>query len=337
MPEEKLGLTLRYLGGGRGADIRDIYHISKAHFYKVVDQVLAAIVSEPSLALKFPNNLEEYQQTAAEFYSKSQHGVMRGCVGAIDGWLLLIRTPKHSDVDGGNVRKYFSGHYQTYGINIQACCDVYSRFTAVNMSCPGSTSDAVALLEWKLNEQRQSFPYGFYLVGDNAYPCCNNLLTPFTRPQRESQPYRDAFCFYLSQLRIRIEMAFGLLVMKFQIFKKPLVVPLSKVKYIVLTCMILHNYIINERLQYQEESIVHGFRIKDFAIDAQRLRNFPFQNFRDVNGNELSTDTQGRRQWHSSGHPDYELTDGPSFGPEDCTIRDQLVRYLESNNYLRPN
>jgi hypothetical protein len=51
----------------------------------------------------------------------SHAGIISNCVGALDGYLLSIVTPakKHAK----NVRSYFSGHYQKYGINIQACCD----------------------------------------------------------------------------------------------------------------------------------------------------------------------------------------------------------------------
>ena len=170
--------------------------------------MLDAIIAEPSLQMKFPDTPEELKQAAAEFRSRSFHGIMSGCVGAIDGWLLLIRVPRLADVPGGNIRKYFSGHSNISGINVQACCDIYSRFTAVNMSCPGSTADSVAYLEWKLKGKVESLPLGYYVIGDNAYANTDRFLTPYNKVEREGRVYRDAFCYYLSQLRIRVEMAF---------------------------------------------------------------------------------------------------------------------------------
>ena len=54
----------------------------------------------------------------------------------------------------------------------------------------------------------QKLAPGRFLVGDAAYELTEHLLTPFTGSQRLDQG-KDAFNFYLSQVRIRIEMAFG--------------------------------------------------------------------------------------------------------------------------------
>ena len=66
-------------------------------------------------------------------------------VGVLDGYLLLTVTPakKHAK----NVRSYFSGHYQKYGIGIQACCDAHCCFLfVVGIGGPGVTrSDRMAV------------------------------------------------------------------------------------------------------------------------------------------------------------------------------------------------
>jgi len=54
------------------------------------------------------------------------------------------------------------------------------------------------------------------VVGDNAYICSETLLTPFSGVEKED-PAKDAFNFYLSQLRIRIEQTFGLMTSKWRI------------------------------------------------------------------------------------------------------------------------
>lgn len=58
----------------------------------------------------------------------------------------------------------------------------------------------------------------------------------------------DSFNFYASQCRIRIEMAFGLMQMKWGILWRPVRVKLDNVKYVILSIAILHNFVINERL-----------------------------------------------------------------------------------------
>ena len=59
--------------------------------------------------------------------------------------------------------------------------------------------------------------YSFF--GDAAYTLTEHLLVPFTGSQQDNVD-NDAYNFYLSQLRIQIEMAFGRLVWKWGILQK---------------------------------------------------------------------------------------------------------------------
>jgi hypothetical protein len=59
----------------------------------------------------------------------------------------------------------------------------------------------------------------------------------------------DVFNYYLSQLRIRIEMAFGLLCGKWRILQAPLQAKLENAPRIILCCVILHNFVVDERLR----------------------------------------------------------------------------------------
>ena len=133
------------------------------------------------------------------------------------------------------------------GVNAQAACDAFSRFISVSVKNAGSTNDGIAYLNWSRRGHLERLPLGYYGVGDNAYLNNTCLLTPYTRNQVQDSSY-DAYNFYVSQLRIRIEMAFGLLVNKFQIFKRPLHVHLKNVPRVVLCCLLLHNFCIDERL-----------------------------------------------------------------------------------------
>ncbi len=44
---------------------------------------------------------------------------MDGCLGAIDGWLAFTEKPYNAS----NQVNHDSGHYQCYGMNVQAMCD----------------------------------------------------------------------------------------------------------------------------------------------------------------------------------------------------------------------
>ena len=71
------------------------------------------------------------------------------------------------------------------------------------------------------------------------------MLTPFTGGHR-SDPAKDAYDFFLSQLRIQIEMSFGLLTNKWRILQAPLHVSLKLSSEILMSCGRLHNFCINE-------------------------------------------------------------------------------------------
>ena len=90
-----------------------------------------------------------------------------------------------------------------------------------------------------------NLPYPLHLVGDAAYIESNHLVTPYTGSQKNN-PHCDAFNYYMSQCRIRIEMAFGRMSGKWNILQKKLRHNLSTSSKILQVCAILHNYVLNE-------------------------------------------------------------------------------------------
>jgi len=71
------------------------------------------------------------------------------------------------------------------------------------------------------------------------------LVIPFTGSQRNNRA-NDAFNYFLSQLRIRVEMVFGLLVNKFRILSGKVLGSLERITAILCACARLHNYIIKQ-------------------------------------------------------------------------------------------
>ena len=202
-----------------------------------------AILSCDDLAYHFPSSDEQIQQVANEFKKQSTRGVLDGCVGCLDGFLLQIRTPSARET--GHVKSYFSGHYRMYGVNIQAVCDSQCRFTYVSVAAPGGTNDIVAFRKTTLHNIVEELPLGKYIIADNAYICTEHILTPFPGEQKQESK-KDAYNFYLSQLQIRIEMTFGCLVNKWSIFRRPLQVKLENVGRVFMCATRLHNFFINE-------------------------------------------------------------------------------------------
>ena len=58
----------------------------------------------------------------------------------------------------------------------------------------------------------------YFCSEDNAYPLSNNMLIPFSGSERHDNKYNLIYNFYLFQLQIRIEMAFGRLTTAWRIF-----------------------------------------------------------------------------------------------------------------------
>jgi hypothetical protein len=66
-----------------------------------------------------PLKQPELRAVSDSFESISYQGIsMRGCIGVIYGWICAIVVPLSSAV--GNMISYLSGHYQRYGVNVQA-------------------------------------------------------------------------------------------------------------------------------------------------------------------------------------------------------------------------
>jgi len=128
-----LHCLLRWLAGGSYIDIRLSADISPSYFYTSVYKCMDAILDSEELAYKFPSIAKELEEAAQGFELLSTQAVIKGCVACLDGYLLQIRVP--SSTETGNVEAYFSGHYQTYGINVQAACDHKCRFVLCSNCC----------------------------------------------------------------------------------------------------------------------------------------------------------------------------------------------------------
>jgi hypothetical protein len=109
LPELCLFCTLRWLAGGSYLDIFALTGVSISSFYRVCYRCLRLINKAPQLEIRLPQTEEECELAAEGFRSV-------------------------------NVRSFFSGHYQCYGINIQAICDHHSRFTFFHVASPGSVN-----------------------------------------------------------------------------------------------------------------------------------------------------------------------------------------------------
>jgi hypothetical protein len=243
--ELMLHCAIRYLAGGSYHDIQATAHISKPSFFRLLWHTIDAINSCQALAVELPEpTADKLSSLRTGFKNISYARVMDGFVGELDGYLMRITAP--SQAQCGNVTAYFSGHYCSYGVNLQAMCDADCRFTFFSLAAPGKTNDNVAIKKTSLPAWLELLPPGYFIAADFAYSIMEHLVTPFSGPQRFLER-NDNFNFFLSQLRIRIEMAFGLLVMKWRMLHTPINVKFSNLRKLVSGIITLHNYCINNR------------------------------------------------------------------------------------------
>ena len=246
IPELCLFCTLRFLAGGSYLDITDIVGISRSSFYRVVWKTITALVKCTALRIRFPKTKEEVTAAIAGFASVSTDGVIHNCAGVVDGYLLRIRVPAKDEVK--NVRSFFSGHYQCYGINIQAAADHHSRFIHFAFAAPGVTGDRDAIKQCSLYELIEELPLGICCIGDAAYQPTEHMVPIYQGADKLMTKY-DNFNFFASQCRIRVEMAFGMMQAKWGILQRPIGCTINNMLWLAQAIARLHNYCINERLE----------------------------------------------------------------------------------------
>jgi DDE superfamily endonuclease len=194
------------------------------------------------LAITWPSTESQLGRNAAAFQGlATDHVIFKHLVGAIDG--MLDRTIQPYGVP--NPRSYFSGHYKCFGINLQAICDALLRFIFAGIGGPGATADVTAFRALSISDLVEQLPGSYYVVGNAAYIPMDRMLTPYTGAAARNEYRKDTYNFYLSQMRIRIEMAFGRLTTKWRILRTPLQTHLPKTIKIVEVACRLHNYVIN--------------------------------------------------------------------------------------------
>ena len=127
--EIKLALTLRMLAGGSYLDLSLLYEMGTHYAYDIFHDVLEnwilylMIILLKSMVL-IMNDDERLQKVALEF-ARSSDGLLAGCIGAIDGWIVKIRKP--SLRDGVTNPSSFYSRKGYFGLNVVAIVDKRKR------------------------------------------------------------------------------------------------------------------------------------------------------------------------------------------------------------------
>jgi hypothetical protein len=241
-PEVRLACALRWFAGGSVYDIMTTYGISHTDTLLSVWYVVDAVNNHPSLQIVYPADHEEQRSIARGFLrvSAANFGC---CAGAIDGILIWIHQPSPADcIEAGcDTRKFFCARKHKFGLNCQAVSDARGKILDLYILYPGSTSDILAFEGMSLFHKLENglLAPGLCVFGDNAYINTPYMATPYAVV---SGGTKDAYNFYHSQLRIRIECTFGIWTHRWALLRR---VSLKKTVALVCALAKLHNFCID--------------------------------------------------------------------------------------------
>ena len=337
--EVKVAMTLRILAGASYLDMFLWFNVNADHVRFLSRMVMRDwICHNKVIPINFHEGVLQDPRAIArisrEFGEKSS-GVMDGCLGALDGWLVKIRCPRYYEV--ANPGKYFS-RKGFYALNVQVIVDRKKRVLWRLIGEKGSSHDSRVFNESGLGGDlmqmaSELFNRGLYIIGDSAYAIRSYLLTPYDGAKPKSA--EDAFNFYLSSKRIYVECAFGEIDRRWGIFWKPLEGSLKGHQDTIDAALRLHNFIVN----YREEELNRGEDEDDYE-NEEELNQASDSFLRSNPLNLLGTTSEGSRRG-SEGESEGRRRGRPTTEVATCAengrrLRDHLCFALQRKNLTRP-
>ena len=174
----RLAITLRVLAGASYCDLSLAYQVKESTVFDIFASTCDALNSRLYLE-GFPKTKLALQHIAEGFQtSRTESSPVFGCVGALDGICVKIKKPA-----AGELPASFYSRKGFYALPVQALCDSNYIFRYCSAVCTGATHDALAYAVSGLKKDIDGWILGdwFYIVGDEAYTCTEQLITPFSR------------------------------------------------------------------------------------------------------------------------------------------------------------
>jgi hypothetical protein len=242
-----LACALRYFAGGSPYDIMSIYGVSHTIILDSVRCVVEATNQVVEFYIEYPKSRFEQKKIAKGFEEKSYVG-FSNCAGCVDGVLIWTHKPSEKDASlaGVGQKKFLCGQKSKFGLNCQAISDVRGRILDILIVFGGASSDCLAFEGSDIFQQLESglLHDDLVLFGDNAYLNSKFMVTPYPNVSSGS---KDDFNFFHSQLRIRVECDFGMLVGRWGLLRAaiPQNISLTRTIALVHALVKLHNFCID--------------------------------------------------------------------------------------------
>ncbi|CAH2095637.1 unnamed protein product [Euphydryas editha] len=224
-------------------------YVSTPAISQIIPEVCKAINSVLKDQIKLPQTPAEWLSIEEGFRRKFPR-----CVRAIDGKHIVIKCPPH------NGSQYYN-YKHTYSIVLMALVDSEYRFIFADIGGQGRISDGGifqnCLLLQKIDTGTINLPPDAPLPGgeidvpyvflcDGAFAIDKHIMKPFPGNHNFNTMERT-FNYKLSSSCIIVENVFGILTTVFRIFKKPIEIDIENVPTVTMTCILLHNFLINSR------------------------------------------------------------------------------------------
>lgn len=221
---------------------------------------------------------QEWRLFSEQFFERWN---LPNCCAAVDGKHVAIQCPRNAGSQYFNYKKFHS-------INLMAMCDADYNFVAVDVGAYGGNSDgsvfANSAFGLKLLTNQLNLPADkplpnsatvvpHFIVGDAAFPLKDNLMRPY--PGKNLPPAKDRFNYRLSRARRVIENAFGILVARWRILLNVLFMEPDSAEYVVLACVILHNFMKKHSPAYCPPNFVDREGASGFIPGAWRESTLP--------------------------------------------------------------
>ena len=199
---------------GSYLDLSLLFEIGSTYAYQILHEVVNNQILDDRLVkingLDYVSDENMMKEVALEFAVKS-NGIINGCIGAIDGWIVKIKRPTRKRDRVPNPPSFFS-RKGYFGINVQVISSQKKKILFRDISIRGAEHDSTAfknspLYKWCIENWEYLAEKGFYFLGDSAYPIMSFIVTPYDNVLHKTPG--DNFNFFHSSLRMPIECTFG--------------------------------------------------------------------------------------------------------------------------------
>lgn len=144
---------------------------------------------------------------------------------------------------------------------MQAVCDSRHKIIDVFIGFPGSVHDARVFRSSPLFNTLEEKCGENYILGDSAYPCLRNLLTPYKDTGALTNVQKQ-YNKKLSHCRVVIEHTFGILKQKFRQLYHLKLRDITVICHFIRACCVLHN------MSIEDDTVDYEF---EMAVDEQTL------------------------------------------------------------------